>query len=148
MTRVLFVCVKNAGKSPMAAGLLRRLIAQKGTSGITVDSAGTRAGTRLNALSVASLAELGVDIADQAPRQLTDEMITAADLVITLGAEAHVPALPGPTYETWHTDEPSLRGIDGLERMRLVRDDIARRVSDLHDQLAGGPRNWPHRLVR
>ena len=59
----------------------------------------------------------------------------AADVVVTLGREAHVDEIPGTRFENWDTDEPSERGIDGIERMRLVRDDIARRVDDLHDRL-------------
>ena len=135
MTRVLFVCVKNGGKSQMAAGLFRQAVAAgPDPNRWQVDSAGTRAGTQLNALSVESLAEVGVDIADQQPRQLTPELQQAVDLVVTVG-EADVDPLPGPRYETWAVDEPSLRGIEGVERMRLVRDDIARQVEDLHRRL-------------
>lgn len=133
MTRVLFVCVKNGGKSQMAAGLFRRTSAGD-PDPWQVESAGTQAGSRLNGLSVASLAEVGIDIRDQQPRQLTPELQQAADVVVTVG-EADVESLPGPRYETWEVDEPSLRGIDGIERMRLVRDDIARHVDQLHDRL-------------
>jgi arsenate-mycothiol transferase len=135
MTLVLFVCVKNGGKSQMAAGLLKQLLSDQHTPGVEVGSAGTKAGTSLNALSVQVLAENGIDIADQHTRQLTPELQQQADWVITLGAEAHVDPIPGPRYETWETDEPSLRGIDGIERMRLVRDDIARHVDELHIRL-------------
>lgn len=135
MTRVLFVCVKNGGKSQMAAGLLQQLLSDQHISGIEVGSAGTKAGTSLNGLSVQVLAENGIDIADQHTRQLTPELQQQADWVITLGAEAEVDPIPGDRYETWETDEPSLRGIGGIERMRLVRDDIARRVDDLHTRL-------------
>lgn len=135
MTRVLFVCVKNGGKSQMAAGLFRHAADHDPDPGRwQIDSAGTEAGSKLNGLSVASLAEVGVDISDQQPRQLTPELQQAADLVVTVG-EAEVDPLPGPRYETWAVDEPSLRGIDGPERMRLVRDDIARQVKELHDRL-------------
>ena len=135
MTRVLFVCVKNGGKSQMAAGLFRQAVAEDPDLGRwQVESAGTQAGSKLNALSVAVLAEVGVDISDQQPRQLTPELQRAVDVVVTVG-EADVNHLPGPTYETWEVEEPSLRGIDGAERMRLVRDDINRRVQDLHYRL-------------
>ena len=137
MTSVLFVCVKNGGKSQMAAGLFRALLADHPDPGRwQVASAGTRAGTTLNALSVASLADVGVDITDQQPRQLTPELQQTADLVVTVG-EAEVEPLDGPDYEVWEIDEPSLRGIDGPERMALVRDDIARHVDELHRRLAG-----------
>lgn len=135
MTRVLFVCVKNGGKSQMAAGLFRHAVADNpDPDRWQVESAGTKAGTKLNGLSVESLLEVGVDISDQQPRQLTPELQQAADVVVTVG-EADVDPLPGPTYETWQIDEPSLRGIDGPERMRLVRDDIDRQVHDLHQRL-------------
>lgn len=132
---VLFVCVKNGGKSQMAAGLLRRAVAAHPDAPVTVTSAGTRAGTALNAQSAQSLAEVGVDISDQRPRQLTDDLVAAADLVVVLGDEAHVDPVDGTPVEVWRTDEPSARGIEGLERMRLVRDDIAARVDELHHRL-------------
>ena len=135
MTRVLFVCVKNGGKSQMAAGLFRDLAAKDpDPSQWQVSSAGTKVGSKLNALSVESLAEVGVDISEQGPRQLTAEMQQTADLVVTVG-EAEVEPVEGPRYEAWEIDEPSLRGIDGAERMALVRDDIARHVEDLHHRL-------------
>ncbi|WP_432564962.1 arsenate-mycothiol transferase ArsC [Kineococcus sp. SYSU DK003] len=132
---VLFVCVKNGGKSQMAAGLMRQVVRDAGT-GTTVDSAGTKAGTTLNAQSVESLRELGVDISDQVPRQLTEQMVRDADLVVVLGSEARVESVGGTPVEVWETDEPSRRGIEGADRMRLVRDDIAARVQELHQRLS------------
>ncbi|WP_328295791.1 low molecular weight phosphatase family protein [Kineococcus sp. NBC_00420] len=128
---ILFVCVKNGGKSQMAAGLMR----QAAGDAVTVDSAGTKAGDKLNALSVESLTEAGVDISAGRPKQLTDDLIRSADLVVVLGAEAKVEPVGGTPVEVWETDEPSLRGIEGMERMRLVRDDIARRVKQLTERL-------------
>lgn len=130
--RVLFVCVKNGGKSQMAAGLMRRAAG----STVTVDSAGTRAGDALNALSVQSLAEIGVDISAERPRQLTDDLVRTADLVVVLGSEAEVDPVDGTPVEVWETDEPSLRGIEGMERIRLVRDDIDERVRELARRLS------------
>ncbi len=130
---VLFVCVKNGGKSQMAAGLMTR----RAADAVTVESAGTRPGSAVNALSAESLAEVGVDISHNVPKPVTEEMVRAADVVITLGREAHVDEVPGARFENWDTDEPSERGIDGIERMRLVRDDIARRVDDLYQRLTG-----------
>ncbi len=136
MTRVLFVCVKNGGKSQLAAGLFRAAAAEDPDPGRwQVESAGTRAGSKLNELSVVALAEAGIDISDQSPRQLTPERQVAADVVVTVG-EAEVEPLPGPRYEIWAVDEPSLRGVEGIERMRLVRDDIARQVDDLYRRLS------------
>ena len=130
--QVLFVCVKNGGKSQMAAGLMRRAAG----SAVQVGSAGTKAGAALNAQSVQSLAEVGVDISEQTPRQLTEQMVRDADLVVVLGSEAHVEPVGGTPVEVWETDEPSLRGIEGAERMALVRDDIAARVEQLHQRLS------------
>ena len=128
---VLFVCVKNGGKSQMAAGLMTK----RSGDAVRVESAGTKPGPAVNALSAESLAEVDVDISANTPKPITAEMVSNADVVVTLGREAHVDEVPGTRFENWDTDEPSERGIDGIERMRLVRDDIARRVDDLHDRL-------------
>ncbi|WP_380164267.1 low molecular weight phosphatase family protein [Jannaschia sp. R86511] len=130
-TSVLFVCVKNGGKSQMAAGLMR----QQAGVGLDVSSAGTRAGGALNPLSVQVLQEVGVDISQESPRQLTAELVAAADLVVVVGTEAHVDGVDSTRVVVWDVDEPSTRGIEGEERMRLVRDDIARRVDALAAEL-------------
>ena len=131
---VLFVCVKNGGKSQMAAGLLR---AAAGDA-LGVSSAGTRPGGALNAQSVDALLELGVDIRDERPRALEPALVEEADLVVVLGREAAVTSHDGTPVEVWETDEPSERGIEGMERMRLVRDDIAARVEALRERLTDG----------
>ena len=128
---VVFVCQKNGGKSQMAAALMRDLAG----GAVTVVSAGTKPGSALNAQSVQSLREQGLDVGDEHPRALTADMIASADVVVILGAEARVDEVPGVRFETWITDEPSERGIEGMERMRLVRDDIRSRVADLHGRL-------------
>lgn len=140
MTHVLFVCVRNGGKSQMAEGLFRRILARHGTTDVTAGSAGTHAGTGLNLASVRALAEVGVDISAARTTQLTAELLQRADWIIVLGTEADVPATAGTNHEIWETDEPSDRGIEGDRRMRLVRDDIDRRVADLYDRLTGGAR--------
>ncbi|TNM60407.1 MULTISPECIES: arsenate-mycothiol transferase ArsC [Actinomycetes] len=132
--RVLFVCVRNGGKSQMAAGLMRHAAEKRGLD-LQVSSAGTQAGDKLNAQSVASLAEVGVDISTERIHQLTDDDVRAADLVVVLGKEAHVEPVDGTPVEVWETDEPSTRGVEGTERMRLIRDDIAARVEELVDRL-------------
>lgn len=124
---VLFVCVKNSGKSQMAAGLMRKVAGDS----VSVYSAGTKPGDGINALSAEALAEVGVDISGEEPKPIDVQLLRDVDFVITLGREAHVEPVPGPTFESWDTDEPSERGIDGIERMRLVRDDIAAHVADL-----------------
>ena len=133
---VLFVCVKNGGKSQMAAGLMRRAAGDT----VHVDSAGTRPGATINQLSAQVLLEVDVDITDRKPQQLTDDLISAADRVVVLGREARVRSVGGTPVHVWDTDEPSARGIEGIERMRLVRDDIARHVQRLAAELASpGP---------
>ena len=128
---VLFVCVKNGGKSQMAAGLMRKITGDT----VTVDSAGSKPGTAVNGLSAEVLREVGVDITDQSPKQLTEDLIHAADRVIVLGRDAQVQPDDGTPVEVWDTDEPSERGIHGIERMRLVRDDISRRVQQLANRI-------------
>jgi arsenate-mycothiol transferase len=103
---------------------------------VDISSAGTHAGTNLNALSVRSLAEVGVDISGEHPKAITDQMVREADVVVVLGSEADVEPVGGTRFERWITDEPSERGIDGIERMRLVRDDIDRNVRELAQQLS------------
>ncbi|TRW79455.1 low molecular weight phosphatase family protein [Mycolicibacterium sp. 018/SC-01/001] len=128
---VLFVCVKNAGKSQMAAALMRHLAGDS----VDVYSAGTRPGDTVNALSAAALDEIGIDIAGERPKPLDNTMIREVDVVVTLGREAHVAPVPGTRFQAWDTVEPSESGIDGIARMRLIRDDIARRVRALADDL-------------
>lgn len=128
---VLFVCVKNGGKSQMAAGLMDRVAG----GAVTSASAGSQPGSAVNGLSAEALAELGIDISRNVPRRITREDQERADLVVVLGAEAQVDEVDGTLYERWETDEPSERGIEGIERMRLVRDDILERVTALHATL-------------
>ena len=128
---VLFVCSKNGGKSQLAAGLMNQLAG----GGVTVYSAGTKPGKSLNALAVESLSELGIDIAGEHPKPVTDEVLDTVDAVIVLGNEAKLEPHEGTRFEVWETDEPSERGIEGMERMRLVRDDIKARVQKLHAEL-------------
>ena len=132
---VLFVCVKNAGKSQMAAGLMRQLAGDA----VQVYSAGTQPGAAINTLSAEVLSEVGVDITNQTPKLIDPQLVHDVDVVITLGREARVDPIAGTRFENWDTDEPSERGIDGIERMRLVRDDIATRVADLNTRLGNRP---------
>ncbi|GEE03013.1 putative arsenate reductase [Gordonia spumicola] len=124
---VLFVCVKNGGKSQMAAGLMRAAVGDA----VIVHSAGTRPGSVVNPLSAQSLTEVGVDISQETPKAIDPDVLADVDLVVILGREAVVDAPAGVTVINWDTDEPSERGIDGIDRMRLVRDDVAARVTEL-----------------
>jgi len=130
---VLFVCSRNGGKSQLAAGLMNQLA--NGT--VTVHSAGTKPADALNPESVGSLAELGIDITGEHPKPVTAEMLDTADVVIVLGKEAKLEPRDGTRIEFWDTDEPSERGIEGMERMGLVRDDIRARVRKLYAELTG-----------
>lgn len=133
---VLFVCVSNAGKSVMAAGLMRQIAGPH----IRVTSAGTHAKGEVNQQSVQALAEVGIDISDHQPTQLTDQMLDEADLVVIVGTQAHLDEdHPSTPIRRWDTDEPSLRGIDGIERMRIIRADINTRAKALAADLADQP---------
>ncbi|MET1152834.1 low molecular weight phosphatase family protein [Arthrobacter sp.] len=125
---VLFVCSSNSGKSPIAAGVMEAAAA--GT--VDVHSCGTKPAETVNPESAASLAELGIDISSHVPTAVTDEAQRSADVVVSLGSNAQLEQLPGTRNERWEIDEPSLRGIHGEERMRLVRDQIAARVHGVH----------------
>jgi arsenate-mycothiol transferase len=105
---------------------------------VEVHSAGTVPGTAINAESAAAVAELGADMSDQVPKPIDPALLACVDRVIVLGTEAVVDPVPGMagTIETWNTVEPSNDGIEGAERMRLIRDDIAVRVTLLVSELA------------
>ncbi|WP_102160701.1 arsenate-mycothiol transferase ArsC [Zhihengliuella halotolerans] len=130
---VLFVCSKNGGKSQMAAGLMKL----EAGDDVVVTSAGTKPAEKINTLSAEVLLDAGVDIRAEVPKPLTAENMSAAGLVIVLGAEAQVEPVDGVVIERWETDEPSARGIEGRERMELVRDDIHARVKALKARLLG-----------
>src|SRR5699024_1695001 len=120
---VLFVCVRNGGKSQMAAALMRHHAGEA----VEVHSAGTDPGSKVNALSAEVVAELGADMSGQSPRAIDPDLLRRVDRVVVLGAEARVKYDDDDnagTLVTWITDEPSDWGIGGPERMRLVRDDI------------------------
>ena len=131
---VLFVCSKNGGKSQLAAGLMNQLA----NGSVTVYSAGTKPGKSLNPQAVESLTELGIDISSEHPKPVTEDVLDVVDAVIVLGTEAKLEPREGTRFEVWETDEPSERGIEGMERMRLVRDDIGFRVRDLYEDLSRG----------
>ena len=121
---VLFVCVQNAGRSQMAAGLLDTLAAGR----VHVRSAGSEPAERINPNVVAAMAEVGVDISKEFPKPMTDEVVNAADAVITMGCGDACPIYPGKRYEDWEVDDPDGRS---LEDVRAIRDDIQGRVEEL-----------------
>ena len=118
----------------MAAGLMSKIAGDT----VQVYSAGTKPGTAVNDLSAQALAEVGVDITGNTPTLIDPHLVRDVDLVVTLGRETNVDPVDGTRFENWDTVEPSERGIDGIERMRLVRDDIAARVTDLLDRMQTG----------
>lgn len=130
---VLFVCVGNGGKSQMAAALAQKHAGDQ----LEIHSAGTTPGNKLNAASVEVIAETGADMSKGSPKGVDPELLQRVDRVIILGADAQLelPADAQGTLDRWITDEPSERGIEGLERMRLVRDDIDARIQALIAEL-------------
>lgn len=127
MKKVLFVCVGNGGKSQMAAALAEKYAGDR----LSIHSAGTRPGTSLNQESVAAIAEVGADMSHGVPKAIDPELRASADRVIVLGEDAQIDG----DFERWITVEPSHDGITGMERMRLVRDDIDARVQRLVAEL-------------
>ena len=133
--KVLFVCVGNGGKSQMAAALADKHAGEA----IEIYSAGTKPATKLNTESVESISEVGADMSGGRPKAVDPQLLREADRVVILGKDAQLelPADAQGTLERWVTDEPSERGIEGMERMRLVRDDIDVRVRALITELKG-----------
>ena len=105
---VLFVCVHNAGRSQMAAGLTRL----RSQGRIRVRSAGSAPAEEINPNAVAVLEELGIDITDEFPKPLTDDGVRAADVVITMGCGDACPIYPGKRYEDWELDDPAGQDLD------------------------------------
>ncbi len=123
-TRILFVCVHNAGRSQMAAGYAREL----GGGRVEVFSAGSEPAESLNPVAVAAMAEEGIDIAGSEPAILTPDAVRAADIVITMGCGDACPIFPGKRYEDWEFTDPAGLGID---EVRPIRDEIRGRVERL-----------------
>jgi arsenate reductase len=123
-SRILFVCVHNAGRSQMAAGFAREL----GGDGVEVFSAGSEPADQLNRVAVAAMAEQGIDIAGAQPAILTPDAVRQADVVITMGCGDACPIFPGKRYEDWELTDPA--GLE-LDDVRPIRDDIRSRVESL-----------------
>jgi arsenate reductase len=125
---VLFVCIHNAGRSQMAAGLLQHLAGDR----IEVRSAGTEPTDQINPAAAEAMAEIGIDITAATPKVLTDKSVETSDVVITMGCGDTCPYYPGVEYRDWKLDDPAGQPI---EVVRCIRDEIARRVNDLIDEL-------------
>jgi arsenate reductase (thioredoxin) len=125
---VLFVCVHNAGRSQMAAGLVKL----RSHGRVHVRSAGSAPGDQVNPAVVEAMSEIGVDMSEEFPKPLTDEVVRAADVVITMGCGDACPIYPGKKYEDWELEDPD--GKD-LATVRRIRDEIDARVQHLIDVL-------------
>lgn len=129
---VLFLCVHNAGRSRMAAGWMTAL----GKGAVTVFSAGSEPAESLNPLAVRAMAEVGIDIAEGAPRRWTREMLDDLDVVVTMGCGDECPYVHGTRYVDWDLADPAGQP---LEVVRLIRDEIRDRVEALLVELSVAP---------
>jgi arsenate reductase len=125
---VLFVCIHNAGRSQMAAGLLH----ERTRGAVRVRSAGSEPAGRLNPAVVAAMQEVGIDISKEFPKPLTDDAVQQADVVITMGCGDACPFYPGKRYLDWDLEDPAGKPI---EVVRRIRDEIDRRVHALVSEL-------------
>ena len=125
---VLFLCVHNAGRSQMAAAFAREF----GGDRVVVHSAGSAPGESLNPAVVQVIKEKGIDISNEAPRKLTDQMGLHADVIVTMGCGDACPVYPGKRYLDWDLTDPAGKDV---EVVRQIRDDIERRVRGLFDDL-------------
>ena len=125
---VLFVCVHNAGRSQMAAGFMTHL----GQGRVEVLSAGSAPKDSINPVAVEAMAEVGIDISQNSPKVLTPEAVQQSDAVITMGCGDACPFYPGKRYEDWVLEDPAGQGI---ESVRVIRDDIKVRVETLLAEL-------------
>lgn len=129
---VLFVCVHNAGRSQMAAGLVKL----RSGGRVHVRSAGSAPASEINPAVLEAMGEVGVDMSEEFPKPLTDEVVRAADVVITMGCGDACPIYPGKRYEDWELDDPAEQD---LEAVRRIRDTIDARVLALIDELLPQP---------
>jgi protein-tyrosine-phosphatase len=129
---VLFLCVHNAGRSQMAAGWLRHLAGEE----VEVFSGGSEPAEELNRGAVAAMAEVGIDISFELPKPWADEIVRAADVVVTMGCGDACPVFPGKRYVDWELDDPAGKGVEDI---RPIRDEIERRVRELMAELGVAP---------
>lgn len=125
---VLFLCVHNAGRSQMAAGWMRHLAGDR----VEVFSGGSEPAEQVNRVAVEAMAERGIDISGEIPQPWADEIVRAADVVVTMGCGDACPVFPGKRYVDWELDDPSGQPI---EAVREIRDDLEWRVRGLLAEL-------------
>jgi protein-tyrosine-phosphatase len=121
---VLFLCVHNAGRSQMALGWFNHLAGERAVGW----SGGSEPGNAVNPAAIAAMAEIGIDIGSEFPKPWTDEIVQAADVVVTMGCGDACPLFPGKRYEDWELDDPAGMSV---EAVRPIRDEIGRRVREL-----------------
>jgi protein-tyrosine-phosphatase len=121
---VLFLCVHNAGRSQMALGWFNHLAGDRAIAW----SGGSEPGTEVNPAVVAAMDEVGIDITGEFPKPWTDEILRAADVVVTMGCGDACPIFPGKRYEDWELDDPEGKDVAGV---RPIRDEIGERVRGL-----------------
>jgi arsenate reductase len=131
---VLFVCVHNAGRSQMAAALLHHHAQGR----VHVRSAGSDPADQVNQAVVQAMEEVGIDISQEFPKPLTDEVVRAADAVVTMGCGDACPLYPGKRYLDWELTDPAGKSV---QEVRAIRDEIDRRVRELLDELVGASRS-------
>jgi arsenate reductase len=130
---VLFVCVHNAGRSQMAAALLSK----RSKGAVHVRSAGSTPASEINPTVLEAMTEVGIDMREEFPKPLTDDVVRAADVVVTMGCGDSCPVYPGKRYLDWELTDPAGKS---LAEVRAIRDEIDHRVQDLLAQLApAGP---------
>lgn len=125
---VLFLCVHNAGRSQMAAGWMRHLAGND----VDVFSGGSEPAENVNQSAVAAMAEKGIDISGEIPQPWADEIVRAADVVVTMGCGDACPVFPGKRYVDWVVEDPSGKPVD---EVRPIRDDLEERVRTLMAEL-------------
>jgi arsenate reductase (thioredoxin) len=121
---VLFLCVHNAGRSQMALGWFNHLAGDRAIGW----SGGSEPGAEVNPAAIAVMAEVGIDIRQEYPKPWTQEILQAADAVITMGCGDACPTFPGKRYEDWALDDPAGQSVDAV---RPIRDEIGQRVRAL-----------------
>ncbi len=129
---VLFLCVHNAGRSQMALGWFNHLAGERAVAW----SGGSEPGKEVNPAAVAAMAEIGIDISEEFPKPWTDEIVRAADVVVTMGCGDACPLFPGKRYEDWVLTDPAGKGVD---EVRPTRDEIGARVGELLASLGVTP---------
>lgn len=125
---VLFLCVHNAGRSQMAMGFLQHYAGDRAVAW----SGGSEPGSQVNPAAIEAMKEVGIDISGEFPKPWTDEVVRAADVVITMGCGDACPIFPGKRYEDWVLDDPA--GL-GVEAVRPIRDEIEGRIKKLLAEL-------------